>query len=130
MPEAPQLPTITIAPPQQPAQQPVTLTEIADAAPRITANLRVAATVQPAEKEPALATAPSDQLTPLAAPQTPAGPAAPSVLAQPAPLTRPHEFATLVDRLVAAREAAAVRTDPERAALMLPVLAELLGGDA
>lgn len=30
----------------------------------------------------------------------------------------------------AAREAAAVRTDPERAALMLPVLAELLGGDA
>lgn len=105
VPEAPQLPTITIAPPQQPAQQPVTLTEIADAAPRITANLRVAATVQPAEKEPALATAPSDQLTPLAAPQTPAGPAAPSVLAQPAPLTRPHEFATLVDRLVAAREA-------------------------
>ena len=32
--------------------------------------------------------------------------------------------------LIAAREAAAVRTDPERAALMLPVLAELLGGDA
>lgn len=47
----------------------------------------------------------ADAVLPGAAPQAPAAPNAPAALAPAAPISRPHDFGALVDRLVAAREA-------------------------
>ena len=94
-----------------------------DAAPQIAAPvLRVMAGEAKPALPPALSaeTAPLAELSPATAPQTPAaalvaadprsGPALPVTVMPQAPADRPHDFATLVDMLVAAREAVAPAT--------------------
>lgn len=102
---APAQPVLTVSaaltPPAPVALAPL---QLAEAAAPVAASLRVVARTEPGEIEPA-----QPMLPDLAAPFTHAAPAsaaaAPTGPAQVAPVTRPHEFAALVDRLVAARDA-------------------------
>lgn len=88
------------APPLAPLMAPA-----GDNAPRLAASLRVAIAAPADQREEPALPAAADAVLPGAAPQPGALTTAPATLAPAAPITRPHDFGALVDRLVAAREA-------------------------
>lgn len=97
---APTIDLASAAPPPAPLLAPA-----GDAAPRVAASLRVAIAAPADQREEPMLPAAADAVLPGAAPQPGALAAAPATLAPAAPVTRPHDFGALVDRLVAAREA-------------------------